>query len=155
MILRVALAVVLTTALLAAVTPAVANAGAERADGAVDRQLAALAAELETMVATDDPTADPGARHVVELRLPGRSLTSAAVTRLRFTSRGGVALATWRVGDGATRSSTRLAGVPVHAAGGGALTLRESGTHRLAFELRSQDGQRVLTVSRLGGEHGA
>ncbi|WP_277540385.1 DUF7311 family protein [Haloarcula laminariae] len=154
MILRVVLAVALTTALLAAVTPAIADAGADRADSAMDRQLGALADELGAMVETDDPTAGPGARHVAELRLPERSLTSAAVTRLRFGNRGGVAVASWRVGDGAT-SHTRLAGVPVRAAGGGALTIREPGTHRLVFELRSRAGETVLQVARLGGEYDA
>ncbi|WP_262175704.1 DUF7311 family protein [Haloarcula laminariae] len=154
MILRVVLAVALTTALLAAVTPAIADAGADRADSAMDRQLGALADELGAMVETDDPTTGPGARHVSELRLPERSLTSAAVTRLRFSSRDGVAVASWRVGDGAT-SHARLAGVPVRAAGGGALTIREPGTHRLVFELRSRAGETVLQVARLGGEYDA
>lgn len=154
MILRIVLAVALTTALLATATPAIALAGADRSDGRVDRQLSALSDELETMVATDDPTTAEGARHVVELRLPDRSLTSSAVTRLRFYSREGVGVATWRVGDRATHS-TRLAGAPLRAAGGGALTLREPGTHRLVFALRSRDGETVLTVRRLGGESDA
>lgn len=152
MILRVVLAVVLTTTLLAAAAPAMADAGASRADSAMHRQLGALAADLETMVETDDPTAGHGARHVAKVRLPDRSLTSAAVTRLRFHSREGVALAAWRVGNGTRHSSKRLAGVPVRAVGGGVVTLREPGTHRLAFELRSRAGAVVLTVKRLGGE---
>jgi len=150
-IFRVVLAVVLTTALLAVVTPAMADAGANRADSTMDRQLETLAADLGRMVGTDDPTAGRGARHVAELRLPGRSLTSAAVTRLRFDSREGVAVASWRVGDDAG-SRTRVAGVPVRGVSGGALTLREPGSHRLVFELRRRAGSPVLTVKRLGGE---
>ena len=154
MILRVVLAVVLTAALLAAATPVIADAGANRADSSMDRQLGALAGDLETMVGTDDPTAGRGARHVVELTLPSRSLTSAAVDRLHLSTREGVALASWRIGDGTT-SHVRLAGAPVRATDGGALTLRKSGTYRLAFELRSRAGETVLTVERLGGETGA
>jgi hypothetical protein len=149
-ILRVVLAVVLTTALLAVAAPAVADAGASRADRAVARQVGALSEALETMVETDDPTAGRGARHVTSVRLPDRSLTSAAITRLRVHSRDDVALASWHVG--ARHSSKRLAPVPVRAAGGGTLTLREPGIHRLAFELRLRAGAVVLTVNRLGGE---
>ena len=151
MILRVVLSVVLTTALLAVATPAMADAGASRADSAIQRQLGALSEDLETMVETDDPTAGRGARHVATVRLPDQSLTSAAVTRLRFHSREGVALASWRVGNGARHGSKHLAGVPVRAVDGDAVTLREPGTHRLAFELRSRAGETVLTVKRLGG----
>ena len=154
MILRVVLAVVLTAALLSAVTPAMADAGADRADSAMDRQLGALSDDLGAMVETDDPTASRGARHVTELRLPDRSLTSAAVTRVRFASREGVAVASWRVGSERT-SHTLLADIPVRTPGGGALTLREPGTHRLAFELRSRAGDAYLRVARLGGGHGA
>ncbi|WP_324663117.1 DUF7311 family protein [Haloarcula sediminis] len=154
MILRVVLAVALTAALLSAATPAMAEAGVDRADSAMDRQLGALASDLGAMVGTDDPTAGRGARHVTELRLPDRSLTSAAVTRVRFATREGVAVASWRVGDERT-GHTRLAGVPVRAVGGGTLTLREPGTHRLAFELRSRSGDPVLRVARLGGERDA
>lgn len=150
MILRIVLATVLTAALLAVATPAMSVAAADRADGAVDRQLATLADHLQTMVATDDPTVGPGARHVAAIRLPSRTLTSAGVRFLRFYSREGTALATWRVGDDGTES-TRLAGVPIRAGGGG-LTLRESGPHELLFALRSQGGHPVLTVRRLGGE---
>ncbi|MFC6756091.1 MULTISPECIES: DUF7311 family protein [Haloarcula] len=151
MILRVVLAAVLTAALLSPTLPAMADVGANRADSTMDRQLGSLSEELETMVETDDPTAGRGARHVTELRLPDRSLTSAAVTRLRFASREGVAVASWQVGDSAT-SRTRLAGTPVRGAGGGPVTLREPGTHRLVFELRARAGKPVLTVKRLGGE---
>lgn len=154
MIVRVVLAVTLTTALLAVATPAMSAAGADRADSTMDRQLSALADDLGALVETNDPTVGPGASHVVALRLPDRSLTSVAVTQLRFHSREGVGLASWRVGDDAT-SHTRLAGVPIRAVDGGALTVREPGNHRLVFELRLRAGEPVLTVARLGGERDA
>lgn len=154
MILRVVLAVVLTATLLAVATPAMADAGADRADSSMERQLSSLESELGTMVETDDPTAGRGARHVAELRLPDQSLTSAAVTRLRFVARGGATVASWRVGDDAT-SHTRLAGAPVRGAGGESMTLRKPGTYRLVFELRTRGGETVLTVARLDGERDA
>lgn len=153
MILRVVLGVVLTAAMVAAAAPAMSVGSADAADSTVQRQLDALSGDLETMVDTDDPTGGPGARHVAEIRLPARTLTSAGVARLRFSTRGDVGVATWRVGDDRT-GRTRLAGVPIRA-DGGHLTLRESGTHRLAFGLRARSNGPVLTVRRLGGERDA
>lgn len=154
MILRLLVAVALTTALVAVAVPAITLGSADRTDGVIERQLTELERELSAMTDTDDPTAGPGARHVTELRLPERSLTTAGVRRLRFHSREGVALASWRVGDSAT-GKTRIAGVPVQADGGESLTLREAGTHRLAFELQTRANRPVLTVDRLGGETNA
>lgn len=149
MILRLVLGVVLTATLLSVATPLLATASADAADSDVDRQLSGLGERLQTLVETNDPTVGEGARHVTELTLPGRSLTSAGVDRLRFYGRDGVGLATWRVGDRATRR-TRLVGVPIRAVGG-SLTLRQPGSHRLVFELRSRSDGPVLTVRRLGG----
>jgi len=148
-ILRIVLAIALTTALLAVALPAMSVAAADRTDSAIDRQMAALGESLGTMTATDDPTVGPGARHVAEIRLPARTLTSAGVNRLRLYTRESVALASWRVGDGGTNSA-RLAGLPLRA-DGGELTLREAGVHRLVFGLRSRAEGPVLTVRRLGG----
>jgi len=153
-IFRLLLAVALTTALVATALPTIAAGSADRTDAAIERQLTELERELAAMTATDDPTASAGARHVTELRLPGRSLTSAGVDWLRFHSREDVAVASWRVGDSAT-GKTRIAGVAVRAGDSGALTLRETGTHRLAFELHSEGNRTVLTVQRLGGERNA
>lgn len=125
---------------------------ADAADSSVERQLDALGNRLTTMLGTNDPTRGPGARHVTELRLPERSLTSAGVTRLRLYSRSGIGVATWRVGEGRT-ASTRLSPVPLRAGDGG-LTLGEPGPHRLVFELRTQDGETVLTVRRRSGGPG-
>lgn len=152
MILRLVVGVVLTAALLSVATPMVSVGAADAADRSVERQLDALGDRLSTLVDTNDPTRGPGARHVTELRLPERSLTSAGVTRLRLYSRSGVGVATWRVGEART-ASTRLSSVPLRAEGGG-FALREPGPHRLVFELRIQDGETVLTVQRLSGGTG-
>lgn len=150
MIVRLVVAVVLTAALFAVAMPAVSTARADAADSRVDRQLTALGERLQTLVATNDPTAGPGARHVTELTLPARTFTSAAVTRLTLAGNDGVGTASWRVGD-ASADSTRLVGVPIRTADGGTLTLREPGTHRLVFSLRLRSDRTVVAVSRLGG----
>lgn len=150
MIVRLVIAVVLTAALFAASAPMVSTARADAADSTLQRQLTALADRLQTMVATNDPTVGPGARHVTELTLPARTVTSAAVDRLRLGTSAGVGVASWRVGD-AGGDTTRLVGAPIRGADGGNLTLRDPGTHRLAFGLRRQSGRTVLTVRRLGG----
>lgn len=148
MILRLVVCAVLTATLLGVTAPALSTAQLDAADATVDRQLTALSERLQTMVTVDDATRGRGARRVVEFHLPDRTRTSARVTTLRFHSRSGVGVASWRVGD-ATHHSERLVGVPIRATDG-TLTLREPGTHRLAFELRVADGQTVVTVRRLG-----
>jgi len=147
-IVRVVLGVVLTAALVAAATPAMEAASTDSADSTVDRQAAELGDQLQKMVDTNDPTTGRGARHVTEFRLPEETVTSAAVTELRLHSREGVGVATWRVGESGT-TSRHLVDVPIRA-DGGAFTLRESGTHRLAFTLQSVSGRTVITVRRLG-----
>lgn len=150
MILRLVVGVVLTAALVAVATPLMDRASADAADSRLQRQLTALSERLETMVATNDATAGRGARHVTELTLPTRTVTSAGVDYLRLAGRDGVGLASWRVGDAGT-DHARLAGVPIRHADGGNLTLREAGTHRLVFALRVRSNRTVLRVSRLGG----
>lgn len=149
MILRVVLGAVLTAALLGVTAPALSAAQADATDAAVERRLTTLAERLQTMVATDDATPDRGARRIAEVRLPERTLTSAGVGSLRFHSREGVGVASWRAGD-ASAASSRLVGVPIRPATG-SLTLREPGVHRLAFGLRTRDGRTVVTVRRLAG----
>lgn len=158
MILRLVVGVVLTAALLSASAPMLSVGAADAADSSVERQLDALGDRLTTMVETNDPTRGPGARHVTELRLPERSLTSAAVTRLRLYGRSGLGMAAWRVGERRT-SRTRLSTVPLRVGSSdededGGLILREPGPHRLVFDLRTRDGKTVLTVRRLGPDGG-
>lgn len=147
MILRIVLSVVLTAALLAVAMPLLSTASADSADSTVSRQLTALGDRLQRLVDTNDPTAGRGARHVTTVTIPGRTLTSAGVRHLRLYSHEGVGLATWQVGESRT-ASTRLVDVPLRAAGGN-LTLREPGTQRLAFDLRSKGNRTVLWVRRL------
>lgn len=152
MILRLVVGVVLTAALLSVATPIVSIGAADAADSSVQRQLDALGNRLTTMIGTNDPTRGPGARHVTELRLPERSLTSAGITQLRLYSRSGVGVATWRVVEGQT-ASTRLSPVPLRTGDEG-LSLVKRGPHRLVFELRTRGGETVLTVRRGSGGPG-
>jgi len=148
-IVRLVIGVVLTASLVAVAAPAMSTASADAADSSVERQVTALSERLERVVATNDPTRGPGARHVTTLRLPARSVTSTGVEWLRFESRGGVGLASWQVSEGQA-GTARISGVPLRAPDGN-LTLREPGPHRIVFSLRAGDDGPVLTVSRLGG----
>lgn len=149
MIVRLVIGVVLTASLVAVAAPAMSTASADAADSNVERQVSALSERLERIVATNDPTRGPGARHVTTLRLPERSVTSAGVEWLRFESRDGVGVASWQISEGASET-TQVSGVPLRVPGGN-LTLGEPGPHRLVFGLRASDDGPVLTVSRLGG----
>ncbi|WP_254280076.1 DUF7311 family protein [Haloarcula marina] len=152
MIVRLVVGTVLAATLLGVAAQPLSTARADAADAAVDRQVTALGERLQSMVATDDPTRGRGARRVAEIRLPARTWTSAAVRRLRFHTREGVGVASWRVG-GATNRTKRLVGVQIRPVGE-ALTLRESGTHRLAFGYRRQSGAPVVTVRHVGRQRG-
>ncbi|WP_135302167.1 DUF7311 family protein [Haloarcula amylovorans] len=146
MIVRLFVGVALTAALLSISAPALSTAQADAADATAERQLSALAERLRTMVATDSPTRESDARRIVTVRLPERSLTSAGVTELRFHTRQGVGVASWRVRD--AMHTKRLVSVPIRPVGG-SLTLREPGPHRLSFALERQDGRTVVTVRRM------
>ncbi|MBV0923663.1 hypothetical protein KTS45_05560 [Halomicroarcula limicola] len=152
MILRFALGVALTAALLTVSAPAVSTARADAADAAVERQLSTLAERLRTMVATDSATRGPGARRVVTVNLPEENPTSAAVAGLRFHTRRGIGFASWRVHD--AMHTRRLVDVPIRSAGG-PLWLGDPGDHRLVFALELRDGRRVVTVRRLSASEGA
>lgn len=149
MIIRVLLAAVVTAALLAVSTPAISAAAVERSDATLERQAEELSDRLERMVAADDPTEHASARLVATLRLPGRSLTSAGVSQVRFRRRSGVGLVTWQVG--ATHRGSRVLVDAALRAVGNPLVLRRAGPHRLSFELEGSEHHPVVTVQRLGG----
>ncbi|MBX0293475.1 DUF7311 family protein [Haloarcula nitratireducens] len=151
MILRLALGVALTAALLSVSAPALSTARADAADATVERQLSALAERLGTMVAIDSPTRGPGARRVVTVNLPADGPASAAVAELRFHTRRGVGFASWRVRDAS--HTRRLVDVPIRPVDG-PFSISDSGGHRLVFALELRDGRRVVTVRRLNALEG-
>lgn len=140
------------TALVAATSPALSAARADAATGTMERQLDALAARLESLVATDDPTPSGDARRVAVLRVPARSYTSAGVDWLRFHARAGIGVATWRVENRTV--SRRVAPVPIRPSSASIRRLRDPGPHRLVFALTRADGRRLLTVARLSARSG-
>lgn len=143
------LAVAVMTALVGVTAPALSVARADAANSAVERQLDELAAELETLVETDDATANGDARRTVEIRLPTRTYTNAGVRSLQFTERAGVGVATWRI-ESQSRNK-HLVGIPIRTTPSTA-KLEASGTHRLVFVLMRADSQRVLSVHRFKSE---
>lgn len=148
MIVRVVLAAVTATALMAASSPAASTARADRADAAMQRQVSAIAESLQSLVTRDDATPAGDARRVVTLRVPERTVTTAGVDRLTIRTADGGGVATWTV---ANRGQKRepLVDVPVRPADG-ALGLRDPGVHKLVFTLTTVDGRRVVSVRRLG-----
>jgi hypothetical protein len=146
---RLVLATVVTSGLLAASAPALSDASVDRTDAAVERQVRELSARLATFVATNDPTEDGNAQVVATLRLPARSITAATVERVTFTDRGGTGVVTWQVGAD-HRSSRVLVERPLRPEDG-QLVLESSGSHRLVFSLHRDAGRSVVTVDRVGG----
>lgn len=137
------------TALIGATTPALWTARADAANGTIERQLDELAAELETLVDTNDATPDGDAQRVVEIHLPAWTYTSAGVDHLKFRERAGVGVATWQV---KSRERTEgLVDIPIRPTAP-ANRLNEPGTHRRVFVLTRSEGQRVLTVHRFKSE---
>jgi len=76
--IRVVLAVVLTTALLGASLPAIDEARRDHTETTVGTELRAIERVATDLLNTDDPTED-GARRVIEIRLPARSWSDAGV----------------------------------------------------------------------------
>lgn len=152
MIYRLVLAVAVMTALIGATAPALSTARADAASGTMEGQLDELGAELTRLVETDDATPNGDARRVVEIQLPARTYTNAGVSRLQFTERAGVGVATWTVAS--QKQTERLVGIPIRTTVG-ADRLKEPGTHRLVFVLTRSDGQQVLTVHQFKSEAAA
>jgi hypothetical protein len=136
-----------TVALVGVAHPAMSTARVDAAESSIDRQLTALGDRLEKLVRTNDPTVGPGARHVTTIQLPRESQTSSGVGFLRFRTRSGVGIASWRVGNAGTQR-TRLVGTPIRTTARN-LTLESPGEHRLVFALRIESGQPVLRVRKL------
>jgi hypothetical protein len=160
--LRVVVAVVLASALLAASLPGMELAAHERSEATLtaeaDRLRTAIAdlRHRESAVATGT-----GARRVVTVEIPARSRTAAGVAALALggvPGRGGpdertAADLAWRV-DGGEVATRRLPGVRVvHYRDGRVvdepLVLEAPGDHRLALTRIERDGERLIAVRRL------
>lgn len=146
--IRVVLAVVLTTALLGVSLPAIDDARRDHTETTVRTELQRLERAATNLLDMDDPT-DDGARRVVTIKLPARSWTDVGIACVAVgparTGSGG--RLTWAV-EGGTRRVRRLPRIPIRTADGDALTINASGRHRLVLSLDGVRRDPVVTVRR-------
>lgn len=152
--IRVVLAVVLTTALLGASLPAIDDARRDHTDAAIRAELRTVERAATSLLETDDPT-DDGARRVVTVRLPTRSWTDARTEEVTIgpatDGRGG--RFSWTVAGG-TRQVRRLAEVPLRTPDGDPVSLTGTGRKRLVLSLDGSSAEPVVTVRRFTRDHG-
>lgn len=147
--LRAVVTVMLAVAVLAASLPLVTAVRVERADAAVNRELTAVSATVADLLARDDAVSGPGARRVVTIRLPERSMGSAGVVRVVLGAGPREDLLAWRI-RGGDRRHLRAPGPVTHR--GHPLELRRAGRHRLVFGLVPDGAGRTVTVRRFKAE---
>lgn len=160
-VIRVVFTLALATAVLFAVLPAVDAAGVQRSDTQVRSAVDRLVSEARDLLSGNDalPAERTAARRSVDLRLPtggfaGASLRSlgiaapSAVDERTGQSRESAATRfSWRV-TGGTRHVVRADGVRLRPVRGDEFRVTGGGTLRLALELVSREGARVVLVER-------
>lgn len=153
--IRVVLAVVLATALLAASLPAIDEARRDHTETTVGTELRTVERVATSLLATDDPTED-GARRVLTVRLPARSWSDAGVDAVTIgqSRAGNGGRFTWSARGGRQRIR-RLPDVPLRTDDGDALTLESSGRHRLVLSLDGNRTAPVVTVRTFTSDDGA
>lgn len=154
--IRVVVAVVLTTALLGVSFPAIDDARRDHSETAVRAELDAVERAATDLLATDDPAAD-GARRIVVLQLPTRSWTDAGTEEVTIGAarNGSGGRVTWLVDDDSTRRVRYLPDVPIRTdTDARALTLTESGRHRLVLALEGDATDPVVTVRTFTSDGG-
>lgn len=144
--IRVVAAVVLAAALVAASLPAVGDARADRTAARLDSATVRIQDAARSLLATDEAVVgERGARRVVTVRLPARSLTSAGVTAFDLDCRRRCTV-TARLAGGTVHRRT-LGDLPLRTRPGG-LRLGRPGVHHLVLELRLVGGRAVVVVRR-------
>ncbi|MFB6142077.1 MAG: hypothetical protein ABEJ30_01895 [Halorientalis sp.] len=155
--LRVVVAAVLATALLSTAFAALDVVEHDRSNARVAasvERLRAAAADLDARAAPVPPGTE-GARRVVRVWLPSRTLGTAPIRYLAVGSGQGQErgpAVRWRVA-GSSERTRHVPGVRVVGRGTGprgTLVLERPGTHRLALTLVEQSGRGVVLVRRLG-----
>ncbi|MBP1985581.1 DUF7311 family protein [Halolamina salifodinae] len=136
--IRALLAVALAAALLAATLPAVESAAADRTAAALDRDIDRIERAGKSLLADDDP----GARRVVTVTLPAKSLSSAGVDGFTIACQPRCTVR-YRL-DGAGSRTRRLT-LPVTTPDG-PIRLARAGEHRLTLRLARSDGSRVVEL---------
>lgn len=137
--LRVVLAVLFASAILAVAVPAVDRGGTEHSDVRVDAELERFETVAETLADRNDPPPPgmDGARTTVSVRLPGDRVGTAGVERFRIEPDRGAVV--WRVKDG-TEHVRYITAVPLS---GEPVSLDSGGTHTIRLTLRSDGSVRV------------
>jgi hypothetical protein len=140
-VIRAVLAVLLTVALLAAVTPAVDEGRERRTAIHLDRVVDRIDRAAQSLRAHDDPTAPDvaGARRIVGVRLPERSWTAIGA---RLWIDGERDVIGYRLDGGRTRR-TRLPGVDLRTPDG-RVVLDGGSRRRLELSLVRDDGIGVV-----------
>lgn len=167
--LRVVVGVAIALALLAASQPALDSARQTRADRAAARELARLQRAIDSLQTEAAPpqgeTREAGARRVVTIDLPTRSVTSARVDYVAIGAVPGESLPegsgdvlAYRIGGGPPVVRRIDSDLRVERASGSARWLaaddvplvdRGGGRHRIALSLVEEGDHRVVVVRRL------
>lgn len=141
--IRLVVGVVLAAALLAASLPAIEDARVDRTNAQVETTTSRLRVAAASLLATDAAVVGPGARRVVTVRLPDRTLTSAAVRSFVVRCR---PFCTVVVDfEGGHRRTFRLDDLPFRTPAG-PIRLDDPGPHRLVLGLRPAADGPVVTV---------
>lgn len=138
---RAVLATVVAAALLAAALPAVDSVRTDRTSAAMERATERIQRAGAGLLASD--AADAGARRVVSISLPVRSLASAGVEQFAVSCSPDCAVHYRLTGGHTQRHLVRS--VPL-ATPGGPVRFAEPGHHRLVLGVTRDDGARVVTV---------
>lgn len=139
--IRAVLAAVVAAALLAAALPAVESVRTDRTTAAMDRSVERIERAGSDLLVSD--AANAGARRVVTVSLPARSLASAGVEWFAVNCSPDCAVR-YRLADG-QRERHRVRSVPL-ATPDGPVRFSKPGDHRLSLGLARQNGTRVVTV---------
>lgn len=141
--IRVVLAVLLTVALLAAVTPAVDEGRETRTAIHLDRATDRIERAARSLRAHEDPTPPGvgGARRLVSVRLPERSWTAVDASLWIDGERD---LIGYRLGDGPPHR-TRVRGLDLQTPDG-SVVFEGSGRRRLVLSLVRSDGVGVVVT---------
>ncbi|WP_424019757.1 DUF7311 family protein [Halorientalis pallida] len=160
--LRVVVAVVLASALLAASLPGIDLAARERSEATLTAEADRLRTAIADLRHRESAVGDgAGARRIVSVGIPARARTDAGVAALALggvpgqarAARGSAVDLAWRVHGGEVRTR-RLPGVRVvHCRDGRVrdepLVLDSPGEYRIALTRIERDGERLIAVRRL------
>lgn len=139
--IRAVLATVIAAALLAAALPAVDSVRADRTNAAMERSVDRIERAGTGLLASD--AADAGARRIVTVSLPARSLAAAGVVRFVVSCSPDCGVR-YRFADGHSRHH-RVRSVPL-ATPDGPVRFSRPGSHQLVLGLSRENGSRVVTV---------